>query len=419
MPAAGRRTPLERLLPPLMPTDPVRPSVLFVLNSTIPYHQNLCRRAVAEVPGVDWHFGFSTPDGRWNLDLPDEGQFHFLFDPDEANALTSGSDNVHHTPLADLEAEVRRRGFDAVILAGYTTPAVRALAGAARRADVPFFIRADSNALADRRLSWPRRMAKQVRVRRRIRGRAGALAMGTLGRKYFRSYGVPDARIFNVPLTPDYHAFRSPPPDDVEAFRETNGLTADRRRLLVCSRLVPVKRVDQAIDAFRKVADKHEDVDLVIVGDGPLGERLMSSVDDAISNRVKWLGRRQMDEVVLAFAACDIFLLTSEYEPWGVVVLEAAAAGLPIVSSDVVAASRDVFGNGSGGRMYQTGDVNALADAIDEVLGDLPRFRERLAEDLRTFRDQFDPVDGLRRALSSAGIDVGPPGTRGSNDAVA
>ena len=69
--------------------------------------------------------------------------------------------------------------------------------------------------------------------------------------------------------------------------------------------------------------------------------------------------------------------------------------------------------------MYETGNVDAFANAIGEVLNDLARYRQGLAENLELFREGFDPVDGLRQALMSAGIGLGACGPRGKTDAAA
>ena len=71
-----------------------------------------------------------------------------------------------------------------------------------------------------------------------------------------------------------------------------------------------------------------------------------------------------------AYAAADVFALLSEREPWGVVVNEAAACGLPLLLSERVGAAHDLLRDGENGLLVPAGDATAAAEALRRLAGD-------------------------------------------------
>ncbi|HEU0303420.1 MAG TPA: glycosyltransferase, partial [Gaiellaceae bacterium] len=88
------------------------------------------------------------------------------------------------------------------------------------------------------------------------------------------------------------------------------------------------------------------------------------------------MGELPQDRVAEAYAAADVFALLSAHEPWGVVVNEAAATGLPLVLSERVGAAADLLRDGENGMLVPHGDVRATADAFRRLAAD-PELRRR------------------------------------------
>src|SRR5207342_2108903 len=76
------------------------------------------------------------------------------------------------------------------------------------------------------------------------------------------------------------------------------------------------------------------------------------------------------ERIVERYAVADVFALLSGREPWGVVVNEAAACGLPLVLSDRVGAAHDLLRNGENGFLVPAGDVESAARALRELVDD-------------------------------------------------
>jgi glycosyltransferase involved in cell wall biosynthesis len=133
------------------------------------------------------------------------------------------------------------------------------------------------------------------------------------------------------------------------------------------ARLVPQKGLDVLLDAFATVPPPAR---LVIAGDGPLLPVLTArAARPDLAGRVAFLGKRADTPALLA--ALDVFVLASRWEGFGLVLLEAMAAGRPIVASRV-SAIPEVVADGETALLVPPGDAAALAAAITALLADPP-----------------------------------------------
>jgi rhamnosyl/mannosyltransferase len=168
----------------------------------------------------------------------------------------------------------------------------------------------------------------------------------------------------------------------VERYRETSALAEKLRRsiagprLLFVGRFVYYKGVDVLIDAMAKSAGT-----LMMVGDGPLEPELRRRVAaHGLERRVLFLGRVADEDLPAYYQASDLFVLPSvaKTEAFGVVQVEAMAAGVPVISTSLPTGVPWVNQHGVTGLVVPPGDAGALAGAMTRLLGD-PILRARLA----------------------------------------
>lgn len=139
------------------------------------------------------------------------------------------------------------------------------------------------------------------------------------------------------------------------------------------------KGIEVLLDAIPAVLADHPDARFVIVGDGPLREALEARAVDRVVDRVTWTGfRRDVPELL---AASDLFVLPSLGDAYPTVLMEAMAAGLPVVSTRV-GGIPEIVEDGRTGRLVPPGDAAALAKAISGLL-DSPGEREALGRAAR------------------------------------
>lgn len=203
-------------------------------------------------------------------------------------------------------------------------------------------------------------------------------------------FGVPVRTIPNPVAAP------SRPPEPIPA---------DRRAVVAAGRLDPQKGFDLLIDAFAAIAPRHPDWTLAIWGEGPEREALVARAD-SISARVTFPGvYREPEE---AFRDAGLFVLSSRYEGFPNVLLEAMAHGLPVLATDCPSGPGEIVRDGENGKLVPAGDPSALARGLDAMLAD-PALRGRLAARAPEVVHRFglDAVlDLWERALDEAGAAV-------------
>ncbi len=138
-------------------------------------------------------------------------------------------------------------------------------------------------------------------------------------------------------------------------------------KLLVhVSNFRPVKRVEDVVNVFMKVREKMP-VRLLLIGDGPERARIETLCRSVECDGITFLGRMTAPEEVMA--SCDLFVLTSETESFGLAALEAMACGIPVVSTDT-GGIPEVNIHGESGLLSAVGDVDAMAANALTILGD-------------------------------------------------
>ena len=161
------------------------------------------------------------------------------------------------------------------------------------------------------------------------------------------------------------------------------GVTSDAPILLYVGRVDPEKKIGVVLEAFAKFLDKHKLDDLsktlfLVVGDGVDKKHLEEKAKDLnITDSVKFLGKIMPPELYDVYRLGDVFVTASEIETQGIVLIEAAATGLPLIAVDAGAVA-EVCQNNKNGFLLKPGDVNGIAMAMSVLLGD-EKLREKMA----------------------------------------
>ncbi|HUB74362.1 MAG TPA: glycosyltransferase family 4 protein [Solirubrobacteraceae bacterium] len=172
---------------------------------------------------------------------------------------------------------------------------------------------------------------------------------------------------------------------------------ASRPRVLFAGRIVAQKGVAVLIRAAREL-----DAELVICGEGrelPAMRRLAQRA--GVAGRVTFTGWLDAEQLAREFAAASVVAMPSLWpEPFGLVGIEAFAAGKPVVASDT-GGVREWLDDGVSGLCVRPGDARALARALAELLGDRERARAMGAAGRRLARERFSPQRHLEALLDA------------------
>ena len=171
----------------------------------------------------------------------------------------------------------------------------------------------------------------------------------------------------------------------VTAFKQV--LAPNNERIFLhASNFRRVKRVDDVVKVFAEV-NKVIPSKLLFVGDGPERTHIESLCRESCAHAdIRFLGRQEQMEDILAIS--DLFILPSEYESFGLVALEAMAAGVPVVSTNV-GGLPEININGVTGFLSNVGDVNDMSKKIIGIFSDEPSF-EKMKKNALAQAKKFD-----------------------------
>jgi len=309
-----------------------------VTNIPTPYRVPLFNTLADELPEAGWRlhvlFGSRGNERRqWSVE---EEAFRFPHEFLEGWNLRLGTERILNT-YGGLGDALRRIRPEGIVCTGYSAGTVAA-ARYARKADVPVAIWSGTVPGPIEREWWRVLMRRWL-----VRKSDGFLAYGSAAREYLVSLGAEPGRIHIAWNTVDTDRFlRLPLP--------RSPLPSEPLRLLTVGYLERRKRVDLALRAVAASVRRRFDVQLEVAGDGTERAALEQLARELkIADRVRFLGDVPYDALPERYAAAHAFLFPTERDIWGLVLVEAMAAGKACVASVAAGATRDLIVDGATG----------------------------------------------------------------------
>lgn len=275
----------------------------------------------------------------------------------------------------------------------------------ASRLGIPVFIRGESN-LHLASTKGPKGVVKPVFLRWLFAKISKFLAIGTWNREFYAAYGIPDSRIVMVPYAVDNGFFRERC-EGAERSRETLrralNLEPGRSVILYASKMTVRKRAMDLLEAYINIVSSSQDTRpyLLFIGDGELRSALECRARETGLNSIRFLGFKNQTELPGYFDLCDVFVLPSFDEPWGLVVNEVMNAGRAVIVSDQVGSGPDLVRHKENGWIFPAGDVEELSAGLRFVLETRERTRAmgRRSREIIANWSFTQDVAGIRRAL--------------------
>jgi 1,2-diacylglycerol 3-alpha-glucosyltransferase len=301
----------------------------------------------------------------WDND-PNAGEFRRVTLVPEANGVDKAEVKIR------LEQTLEKFRPSVVVVPGWaSTPAWSAMQWCARNR-VPMIVLSESTAWDGPRVAW-----KEAIKRRLIGLFSAALVGGQLHREYLTALGFSPAQIIfgydavdNGYFSGRVDAIR----EDPEKIRLRLGLPRDY--FLASARFVEKKNLPRLLEAYAQYRAAQTDPwPLVLLGDGELRSELERQIDTlGLRDHVRLPGFVQYDELPAYYALAGAFVHPSMIEPWGLVVNEALASGLPVLVSNRCGCVPELVQDGVNGFNFDPLDVNALAQRMSQIASpDFPR----------------------------------------------
>lgn len=180
--------------------------------------------------------------------------------------------------------------------------------------------------------------------------------VGQAGADNYVTQGVPRKLAKSLPYTKDFSIYSS------------TSKRYENQRLVVTSRLVASKKIDLLLKVFIELAAEFPDWSLSIIGDGPMRHVLERDVPAVFRKQICFHGYGNAGIQAEVYQKSDIFVLPSAHDGWGMVVPEAMAAGLPVVTTDGVISGRDLIENEKNGFLIPVEDAEALKSVLSNVM---------------------------------------------------
>lgn len=164
---------------------------------------------------------------------------------------------------------------------------------------------------------------------------------------------------------------------DIDEFKSSR---SKKENTIICiSRLAKYKNIDDLILAFDLLRKRQKGLGLIIVGTGPQEKELKDLATKLKIQNIKFLSNLKRNDLTNLLFKSRIFCLPSQTEGFGIVVIEAAAAGVPYVVSDIPV-FKQVTKNGQGGLFFQLANVKDLSLKIEKLLEDQALYQRKIKE---------------------------------------
>ncbi len=247
---------------------------------------------------------------------------------------------------------------DIIVVGGYSTPTAMLAIMYMKLHKIKYFLNADGGQIATEKS-----IVKKIKTF--FIGKAhGYLSTGEQTDKYFAYYGADKSKMHHYPFTSvkEKDVLSLPVSESEKSeLREGLGLPIDKKIVITVGQFIHRKGFDILLEGWKKYNSEYI---LLIIGGGPLKEEY----EKYNLKNVHILDFKKKDELSLYYRAADVFVLPTREDIWGLVVNEAMAAGLPVVSTDRCVAAVELVKNGDNGFVVKAEDIDETYNAIDKLL---------------------------------------------------
>ncbi|MEO0296761.1 MAG: glycosyltransferase family 4 protein [candidate division WOR-3 bacterium] len=227
----------------------------------------------------------------------------------------------------------------------------------------------------------------------------GFIPAGNAAKEYYKYLGAPDEKIFIAPFCADHHFFYNeylrlkPLREEIKKKKGYQAIT-----ILYSGRFVWYKGIPYLLEAYNRLQKEIDDIALILLGDGPEKKKYEDYVKNNNLKNVFFEGFIQQESLPEYYIASDIFVLPSLSETWGLVINEAMAFGLPVISTDAAGASYDLVKNGINGFVVKAGDSKELYTAL-KILCENPDLRIRMGENSLGIIKEYTPENWAKKFI--------------------
>ncbi len=343
---------------------------------------------------------------EWDMPLTEGYDYQFL----DCWGSQQWQSRLQQAIAKDISRQLKQDKFDAVWVHGWSWLSSIQAVLAANQFGIPVLIRGESNGFS--KASHPmKKRVKRVFLDWLFQKITGFLYIGTLNRQFYHSYGIEDERLFCVPYAVDNEYFQKlamlARPHREELRRSLN-LDPGRPIILYAAKLIDVKHPQDLLSAYRLLSPngvQEPEPYLLFVGDGVLRPTLEAQAKETNWQSIRFLGFRNQSEMPAIYDLCDVFVLPSGFEPWGLAINEVMNAGKAVVVSNQVGCVPDLVKEGQNGWTFPVGDIATLAEGMRWAIAHHDLAGYLSFQQIQKWSYQED-LQGLKQALNDLKVRV-------------
>lgn len=328
---------------------------VFITNIPSPYRVDFFAYLQKNYPQYEFHIIFSgagMENRKWSVELAGLSNYYFL--KSKTIIIRKRFDDRYVFLPVGVEKQLKAIRPDIVFAMEYNPTILRAVHWC-RRKKIPFISWTDGTLNSEKNIGKVQRLSRSYIVKRA----AAFVASSTASKKAQIAYGADEKKCFISYLTVDIQKY----------LREKTDYSG--KQLLYVGSLIQRKGLDLLLPALAKTG---EDIRLVIVGEGQEKELLEKQAAElGISRRIEFKGYLEGEPLRELYGSSDVFILPTREDCFGLVILEAMCASLPVISSKYADGAFDLIEEGENGCIVDPEDTDAFADAISEMFADEDR----------------------------------------------
>ena len=258
--------------------------------------------------------------------------------------------------------KVNYQKYDEVVISSYSSPAEMIALCKLKLQKIPYILEVDGGIIKEEK-SYKKKLKTFL-----ISGADLYFSTSDRTSKYLKYYGAEKTRIYKYHFTSLFNGdiLKSvPTEEDKIKFRRTLGLYR-KKMVLAVGQFIHRKGFDVLLRAVPNIQD---DVDIVIVG-GNITEEYQKIVDTLHIQNVKFISEVSKKESTTYYMSADVFVLPTREDIWGLVINEAMAKGLPIITTNACVAGIELIENNRNGYIFTSENEQELATCLNKLLND-------------------------------------------------
>ena len=340
----------------------MKKKAVFITNIPSPYRVDFFSYMQKNFPEYEFHIIFSgagMENRKWSVEMEEIEHYHFL--KSKTIIIRKRFDDRYVFIPVGVEKTLNEIAPDVVFAMEYNPTILRAVHWC-RKKKIPFISWTDGTLNSEKNIGKVQRLSRSYIIKRA----AAFIASSTASREAQIAYGADEKKCFISYLTVDIQKYLYEKP---QKTTQNEGL-----QLLYVGSLIQRKGLDLLLPAL---AEASEDIHLTIVGEGQERELLTEQAEKlGITERIRFLGYVEGEPLRELYHNADVFILPTREDCFGLVILEAMCASLPVISSKYADGAFDLVAEGENGYIVDPEDTHAFAEKIDQIFADENRLKE-------------------------------------------